>query len=224
MKSNADLQKDVQDAIKWEPLLHAAEIGVTAKDGIVTLTGTVDSYFKKREAENAAKNVLGVKVVVEKIEVVLISRWATKTDNDIASEIVNAFKWNRQVPDEKVQVKVEKGWITLEGELNWNYERVAAYDAVKHIMGVVGVHNKITIQSETHDAVEKGLVERAIARNWSINDCDIRVGVSGTLVTLTGSVRSLYERDEAARVAWNAPGIRMVHNEIVVDHNYAMAV
>lgn len=223
MKSNADLQKDVQDAIKWEPLLNAAEIGVTAKDGIITLSGTVDSYSKKQEAETAAKNVLGVKVVVENIQLHFSSEWGKKTDNDIAVEVVNALKWNWQVPSDKVKVKVEKGWITLEGEVKWNYQREAANNAVKHLMGVMGVYNNVKIKSE-HDSIEKRDIESAIARNWTINDRDIHVSVSGTKVTLSGIVHSLYEKDEAGRVAWNAPGVWTVHNDLVVEHAYAMAL
>ena len=224
MKSNADLQKDVQDAIKWEPLLHAAEIGVTAKDGVVTLSGTVDSYSKKKEAENAAKNVSGVKVVVEKIDIHFSSQWATKTDNDVAVEIVNAFKWNWQVPSDKVKVKVEKGWVTLQGEVGWNYQKVAANNAVKNLMGVKGVYDEIKVKSENHDAVEKQQIEKAISRNWSINDRDIHVKVSGTKVTLSGTVHSLYEKDEAGRVAWNAPGVWTVDNDLMVDYVYALAL
>ena len=117
MKTNEELQKDVQDAIKWEPLLSAAEIGVTVDNGVVTLTGTVDIYSKKTEAEDAAKNVAGVKAVVEKIEVKYGSTWAKKDDNEIATEILHALKWNWRVPKDKVKVKVEKGFVTLGGEL-----------------------------------------------------------------------------------------------------------
>src|SRR5450631_2197501 len=113
MKTNEDLQKDVQDAIKWEPLLNAAEIGVTAKDGVVTLSGIVDSYSKKLEAESAAKSVIGVKALVEKIEIKFGSDW-NKNDNEIATEVLNAFKFNWEVPNDKVKVSVEKGLVTLE--------------------------------------------------------------------------------------------------------------
>ncbi len=223
MKSDEDLQKDVIDAIKWEPMLHAAEIGVTVKGGIVTLTGTVDSYFKKLEAENATKNVLGVKAIVEKIEIHFNSEWATKTDNDVATEVINAFKWNWQVPNDKVKVKVEKGWVTLEGELSWNYQRVAAYDAVKNLSGVKGVYNNLIIKSETPDSIEKHLIERAISRNGIISGRGIQVSVSDTHVTLSGTVHSLYEKEEAGRVAWNAPGVWILHNDLVVEHIYAFA-
>jgi osmotically-inducible protein OsmY len=131
MKSNEDLQKEVQDAIKWEPKLHAAEIGVVVHDGIVTLTGTVDNYAKKIQAENAAKHIKGVKAVVEKIEVKFNTDWAKHDDNDIAKEIVHAYKWNWQLPDDKIHVKVENGWITLDGETNWNYQREEAKNAAR---------------------------------------------------------------------------------------------
>ena len=219
MKNNAELQKDVQDAIKWEPLLNAAEIGVKVKDGIVTLTGTVDSYAKKYEAEDAAKNVAGVKAVVEKIDVKL-AHWGKTTDAEIATEVLNAFKWNWRIPDDKVKVKVESGWVTLEGELNWNYQREAATDAVKNLLGVIGVSNNLKIKSETHDAVEKMDIESALRRNWSINDDDIEVEVSGTTVTLTGTVKSWYQRDEAEKIVWNAPGVWSVDNELVVEYYY----
>ena len=219
MKTNEQLQKDVQDAIKWKPLLNAAKIVVTAKDGIVTLTGTVDNYTKKSEAEDAAKSVAGVKAVVEKIDIKL-AHWGKTTDDEIAAEVLNAFKWNWRIPNDKVKVKIESGWVTLEGELHWNYQREAAKDAVKNLLGVVGVSNNLKIQSESHDAIEKMDIESALRRNWSINDDDIEVEVSGTTVTLTGTVKSWYQKDEAEKIAWNAPGVWSVNNELVVEYDY----
>jgi osmotically-inducible protein OsmY len=219
MKNNAELQKDVQDAIKWEPLLNAAEIGVTTKNGVVTLTGTVDSYTKKTEAEDAAKNVVGVKAVVEKIEVKFCSDCAKKDDNQIATEILNAWKWNWQIPNDKIKVKVEKGWVTLEGELRWNYQKEAARDAVKDLLGVTGVSNNITIKSETRDLIEKKDIENALRRNWSVGCENIVVKDSDHTVTLTGTVKSWYQKDEAARIAWNAPGVWTVNNDLVVACN-----
>ncbi len=221
MKTNENLQKDVQNAIKWEPLLNAAEIGVTAKDGVITLTGTVDSYAKKIEAEHAAKNVAGVTVVVEKIDIVYGTSSLT-TDNEIAKEVLSALKWKWEVPSDKIKVKIEKGWVTLEGELKWNFQKEAAKSAIKNLTGVLGVSNDITIKSESQDAVEENLIRDAISRNWSFNNKDIHVKVDGTRVTLSGIVDSLYQKDEAARIAWNAPGVWSVDNELVVEYNYAM--
>lgn len=221
MKSNSELQKDVQEAIMWEPLLNAAEIGVIAKDGVVTLSGIVDSYLKKTEAENAAKNVAGVQAVVEKIEVKFASSWQ-KDDNEIATEIVNALKWNYEIPNDKIKVKVEEGWVTLEGELQWNYLKDIAKNLATIQAGVKGVINQISIKSETHDEIEQKGIESALERNWSLNAEDIDVIVSGSKVTLKGTVDSWYEKSEAARIAWNAPGVCNVENDIIVDYDYAL--
>lgn len=220
MKNNAELQTDVQNAIKWEPLLNAAEIGVTAKDGVVSLTGFVDSYAKKMEAENAAKKVIGVKALVENIEVKFPSTF-TKTDAEVAKEVLTGLKDNWSVPDDKVKVKVENGWVTLDGDLHWNYQREAAKNAINYLSGVKGVTNNIKIKSETHDAIEKKDVENAIGRSWSVDDSDINVSVSGTTVTLTGTVNSYYQKEEAGRIAWNTPGILFLKNELYIDYEYA---
>ena len=221
MKSNSELQTDVQNAIKWEPLLDAAEIGVTVKDGVVSLTGEVDSYAKKIEAENAAKKVIGVKAIVEKIEVKFPNAW-TKTNTEIATDVLTALKSNWSVPKDKVTVKVEDGWVTLGGELAWNYQKEAAKSAINYLAGVKGVTNGIKIKSETHDAIEQKDVENAIARSWSIDDNDIQVKVSGTTVTLNGTVNSWYQKEEAGRIAWNTPGIWHVENKLAVDYYYSL--
>jgi len=218
MKTNEQLQKDVQNAIIWEPLLNAAEIGVTAKDGVISLTGTVDSYIKKVEAENAAKNVSGVKAVVENIKI-NYDTYGKKDDAAVAKEVLNAFKWNWEVPSDKIKVKVEDGWVTLEGELEWNYQKEAAKKAVATLDGVMGVTSNITIKSETKDMVEKRAIESALERNWSIDEHDIKVKVSGNKVTLNGIVDSFYQKDEAERIAWNAPGVWSVDNELVIEYN-----
>ncbi len=220
MKTNQELQKDVQNAIKWEPLLNAAEIGVTAKDGVVSLTGVVDSYVKKMEAENAAKKVTGVKALVENIEVNFPSSWL-KTDAEVATEVLSALVSNYNIPNDKVGVKVEKGWVTLDGELHWNYQSEAAKTTVSYLTGVKGVTNNIKIKSNTHDAIEKKEVENAFGRSWSVDDSDIDVAVAGTTVTLTGTVNSWYQKEEAGRIAWNTPGIWHVVNELAVDYEYA---
>jgi osmotically-inducible protein OsmY len=220
MKTDSQLQQDVIAELKWEPLLREAEIGVSAKDGVVTLTGTVDGYTKKAEAEDAVKRVAGVKAVVEKILVKYAGNWAEKDDNDIATEIVNAFKWNWEVPADKVTAKVEKGWVTLEGQVEFNFQRDHAQEAVRKLLGVTGVSNNITVKPRTDDAIEKADIESALKRNWSVSDKDIRVTVSGHRATLTGTVNSWYEKDEAGRIAWNAPGVWNVVNDLVVEYDY----
>ena len=219
MKTNEELQKDVQDAIKWEPLLHAAEIGVIANDGIITLTGNVDSYPEKAEAEYAAKNVAGVLAVVEKINIDF-KNWDSTSDADIAKEAVNAFNWNITIPKGQVKIKVENGWVTLEGSLTWNFQKNAAETTVRYLNGVKGISNNIKIKSETPDSLEEKAIKTALTRNWSMNDADINVHVVDTTVTLSGTVTSWYQKVEAGRIAWNAPGVEDVANDLVIEHAY----
>ena len=221
MRTNENLQKDVQNAIKWEPLLHAAEIGVTVKDGIVTLTGTVDNYMKKLEAENATKNVAGVKAIVENIKVVL-PHTSVKTDNAVADEVVKALRDNWSVPNDNIQVKVENGWVYLEGKIMWDYQREAAKKSIDGLLGVKGVIDNMEIKSEIHDKLEQKLIENALKRHWSVNADDIKVKVSGTNVTLTGYVNSLYQKEEAGRIAWKTPGVWTVDNRLEIEYDYAL--
>ncbi len=219
MKTDSELQQDVIAELKWQPLLREAEIGVSAKDGVITLSGTVDGYTKKSEAEDAVKKVAGVKAVVEKILVKYPSSWSKKDDNDIATEVINAFKWNWEVPADKVKVRVEQGWVTLEGQVEWNFQRDHAQAAVKNLLGVTGVSNSITVKP-SEDDIEKADIESALKRNWSVSGKDIRVSVSGHKATLTGTVDSWYEKDQAGQIARNAPGVWNVGNELVVEYNY----
>ena len=220
MKTNAELQKNVQDAIAWEPLLHAAEIGVTAKDGIVSLTGIVDSYAKKVEAENAAKKVIGVKVLVENIKVKFPNS-TSKTDIEVADEIVKAFKSNALIPENMIKVIVEDGQVTLEGEMQWDYQREMTKNAIHYLPGVKAIINNIKIKSEIHDAIKQKDVENAMKMNWVVYDSDIHIKVSGTTVTLTGTVNSWHQKEEAGRIAWKTPGIQHVENNLFVDYEYS---
>ena len=215
MNKDQELQLEVQNAIKWEPLLNATQIGVFAKDGVITLTGIVDTYAKKIEAEKAAKNVLGVKALVETIEI-RFENLHRKSSTEIANEVLKALKWNWAVPNDVIKIKVEDGWVTLEGEVPWNYQREAAGKAVVNLTGIKGLTNYITLKLEVNEEIEKVIIERAIARSWSIADKDIHVKVVGNNVTLTGNVNSLYQKDEAERVTWNAPGVWSLKNELVI--------
>jgi len=214
-KTNHDLQQDVENALRWEPLLHTTDIGVMAQDGIITLTGTVNTYAKKSEAEDAAKKVVGVKVVIEQIEVVLNSE-THKTDQEIAREILNALaaSW---VPAEKLKIKVEHGVVTLEGTLHWNFQKQATKKCIKNINGITKIKNLIIIKAETHDEVEKKHLENALRLNWSMDGQDVRVTVTGKVVTLNGVVNSYYQKEEAERIVWQAPGINTVVNELAIE-------
>ncbi len=220
MKTNEELQKDVQNAIKWEPSLRAAEIGVIAKDGIVSLTGVVDSYAKKMGAENAAKKVAGVKALVEKIEVKFPSSFS-KTNAEIAEEVLNALKSNWSLPKDKITIKVEDGWVTLEGELPWNFQKEVARKAISDLAGVKGIINNIKIRSESINAIEKKELEEALARNWALSNQDIKVTVAGTKVTLSGKVSSWFQRNEAEKIAWNTPGVWSISNELEVEYDFS---
>ena len=216
MKTNEELQKNVIEAINWEPLLSSAEIGVMAHEGIVTLTGSVNNYAKKENAETAAKNVSGVKVVVEKIEVVL-NEQTQKSDNEIAMEIINTFKWHWDIPNDRVQVKVEDGWVSLTGSLEWNYQKEEARKAVSVLIGVKGIINNIMIISLSRDRINKNDIEDAIKRNKIIQNAAITVKVVDNAVTLAGNVDSWFQKNEASRLAWKAPGVLEVKNNLHVD-------
>jgi len=216
MKTNEELQRNVQDAIKWERLLNAAEIGVTVKDGIVTLTGVVDSYLKKLEAEVASRNVAGVRAVIEKIEVQFCNSNG-KSDDELATDILNAFKQSQDVPNDVVKVKVEACWVTLEGEVQWNYEKIAAQVVISKILGIKGISNYINIKADTTNQVEKLEIENALKRNWSLANKEILLSVIENVVTITGTVDSLYEKEEAGHIAWNAKGVINVENNLIVE-------
>lgn len=216
MKTDEILQKKVQEALQWEPQLNDVEIGVIVKDGIVTLSGIVDNYYKKNEAENAVKKVNGVKAIVEKIEIKTPDSKKIN-DNYIAEKIIMAFKSNFSIPDERIKLKVEKGWVTLEGNVNWNYQKEAARNTVIDLMGVTGVTNNIKTRTERSDEIKKNTIEKAIRNNAALENDNIEVTVKNSDVKLSGLVNSFFEKEEAERIAWKTPGVWLVSNEIGVD-------
>ncbi len=146
-----------------------------------------------------------------------------KTDNEIASEILSTFKWNWKIPNDKIKVKVENGWVNLDGEVTWNYQKDAAKNVIVNLIGVKGIVNNITIKTEKQDEIERKSIVHALERNWSIDASKITVKASGTKVTLSGTVNSTYQKEEAGRIAWQAPGVWTVENNLVVEYDYALA-
>ena len=218
MKTNRQLQIDVLEAIRWEPLLKHTQIAVDANDGVITLSGIVGSYIKKSQAVDAAKKITGVKAVVEKIEVEF-NNDDKKSDGEIAIEVLNALKANKDVPFDRVQIEVEDGHVTLDGKLEWNHQKEAAQQSASHVEGIKVLTNHIEIETDNPEDIEKADIEQAIARNWAMNNQDIQVYVSANKVTLNGIVHSYYQKEEAERMAWNAPGVWTVNNELLIDYN-----
>lgn len=216
-KTDAQLQRDVLEALRWEPSVNAAEVGVAVKDGVVTLSGRVPSYAEKRAAERAAQRVSGVKAVAEEIEVRLPGKHK-RTDTDIAKAVTDTIAWHVFLPENRIKVKVEDGWVTLEGEVERYHQWAEISGAVRHLTGIRGVSNLLQIKPAAMVAPEsiKAKIKRALERAADTDADQITVVVHGSEVTLNGTVRSFAEREDAERTAWAAPGVSEVHNRIKV--------
>ena len=217
MKTDTQLQSDVMAELKWDPSFNAAEIGVEVKNGVVTLSGHVDKYAEKWAAERAAQKVAGVKALAIDLDVALPGS-SNRSDADIARTAENVLEWTTNWPKDHVKVMVEKGWVTISGMVDYEYQRQLASSAVRHLMGVTGVSNQVTIKSKLTSSTVKADIEAALKRR-AITDADeIMVTVNHSEVTLTGVVHSWSERDMVNDTVWNTPGVTDVNDNISVAY------
>jgi osmotically-inducible protein OsmY len=217
MKTDSQIQQDVSAELKWEPSVHAARIGVEVKNGIVTLAGQVDSYAEKWNAERAAQRVSGVRAIAVELKVHLADL-SKRTDGDIAASVENVLEWTSTLPAGAIKVMVENGWVTLSGEVNWQYQRLAAVDSVRYLLGVVGVSDQITIKPSVSVSAVKADIESALKRTAIADAKKISVQVNGADVTLTGTVHNWAEREAATNSAWNTPGVRNVVDKLTLAY------
>lgn len=215
MKTDLQLHKDVLDELRWDPRVNEAEIGVSVKDGVVTLTGFVPTFAQKYAAEKVVERVSGVRAIAEDLHVRPTGAFL-RNDTDIAHSVVNALSWDIEVPAERITAKVEGGWITLKGEVDWNYQKTSAERAVRYLSGVKGISNLIEVKPKASPAEVKLKIEAALKRNAELDAKLIEVETTGGKVLLKGHVRSWAERADAERAAWAAPGVKEVDDRLVV--------
>jgi osmotically-inducible protein OsmY len=215
MKTDSEMQRDVLDELAWEPTVDPAHVGVAVKDGIVTLSGHVRSYAEKLAAEDASKRVYGVKAVVNELEIKLPGS-GKRTDEDIAAAALSALKSNVLVPSDKIKVMVSKGWVKLEGQVEWQYEKDAAERAVRYLTGVLGLTNAITVKPRVTPTEVKAKIEEALKRSAETDARRISVETTDGKVILYGSVHSWAEKEEVEHAAWAAPGVHDVESRVEV--------
>jgi osmotically-inducible protein OsmY len=217
IRSDQEIQRAVLEELRWDMRVQPNEVGVAVKDGIVTLTGWVDSYLKKMAAEEVTHRVHGVKAVVNDIEVRLPGS-AERTDADLAAAVVNALRWHAGIPAGKIDVTVSQGWVTLKGEVDYAFQKTDAERAIRYLSGIRGVANLIEVRPSVPPSDLKQKIEQALVRNAEIDAHNIQVEVEGSKVILHGTVRSYAEWKEAEEAARSAPGVTEVKNHILISH------
>jgi osmotically-inducible protein OsmY len=215
-KSDSQLLNDVQEELVWDPSVGRVEIGVAVNNGVVTLSGQVDSYPKKSAALRATQRVTAVRAIADELKIILPSS-SIRSDTDIAHAVADALRWDIQVPEEKIKARVDDGWVWLDGDVEWEYERAAAEDAVRNLTGVRGVSNDIRIKKRAWPSDVKERIESALKRHADLDAAQITVQASDGRVTLRGRVHSWSARADAERAAWSAPGVSTVEDELLVS-------
>ena len=215
MKTDREIQEQVLAALEWEPSIDAAGIGVTVADGVVTLQGTVTTFLQRSAAERVTRHVFGVRGIANDLQVMPTSA-TSRTDSAIAQAAANALEWDSGVPDNAIKPTVSNGWVTLNGTVGWQFQKSAAERAVRNLYGVIGVTNSIMLKPQVSAGDVKAKIESAFKRSAEIDAQRVKVEAHDGGVTLTGTVHSLTEKDEAERAAWAAPGVTRVDDRLVV--------
>lgn len=216
MKTDTELQKDILEELLWDPIAPEARVGVAVRDGVVTLTGYLDTYGEKIAVEHAVIRVSGVKSIASEMTVVPPGAHK-RTDTEIANAIEHVIAWSTTIPREKVKIIVENGWVKLSGELNWHYERQSLESMIRPLKGVIGIHDQITLKPLAVTANLTARIQNALTRQAVREAKHMNISVNGSVVTLTGKLHSLAEKNAAVGTTWSAPGVTMVVDELTVD-------